>query len=150
MGILDHRRSWHLGTRLSPEECAATFTNVLDGSGNAVPVDTAWRVKWRLRRFPTDGGAKVVATYDGRTGVTTSPDPDERPRDEGLSAIGSQITFEAVRAVPGGVTRCSMWLSRSCQVWFLFTADARFLRISMRRVAAALATADPEIEITKT
>jgi hypothetical protein len=145
MGLLDHRRSWHIDTRLSPDECAKTFADVLGGSSDLGLV----RARWRLRVDAGGHSARVVATYDGRGWPSDDADDPAGAGLRGLAAIGSQITFEARRPVPGGGTRCSMWLSRSCRTRLMLTPEARFFRRYMRRVVRALASADPDLEVRK-
>ena len=94
------------------------------------------------------GDASARATYKGRGGVLRGITPASNlASQEQQAAQGSELTFEVARGRERPQrTTCSMWLSRRAIIsiaFIPFTADARFIRGSMRRVARQLKAADP-------
>jgi hypothetical protein len=121
MGILDHLRTWQFETSMPPGECVRTFAATLGG-----PTGSPLGSRWRVATGGDDSSRRAVATYGGRAAAVGGP-----------AALGSQLTFTAT-AGHDGTTTCTMAMTRTAKVHLLFTADARFFRSAMDRVARRL------------
>lgn len=146
MGILDHRRTWHFMTTLTPEQCLAEFARAMSGSANGGLLSARWRID---TAGSSDGSRRANAVYEGRAGVAELATVLSRHATaESQAARGSTIRFEAA-PVDGGRTNASMWLGSRTTIMFFFTADARFLRAYMHRVRRQLERSDPTLRLTK-
>ena len=143
MGIFDHHKKWDFETSSSPNACLAAFREALTGRS----LSNAFRIAGRWEIFQ-QGPSSTRAVYAGRGGLIGGITPTVNlARQEQLAARGSELTFE-VSDTNGERTACSMWLSRGATIrvaFIPFTADARFIRGSMRRVAHHMRTGDPSM-----
>lgn len=145
MGIFDHRRTWQFETSASPKECLNAFVSSLNGGGIRL-----YRSHWKVSTSPTsDGGSEAVGRYAGRGGAiglvgllsTVSTNEQE-------AAIGSTLAFRVVPST-GGKARVTMAMTQTSQMLLFFTADARFFRSAMNRVARAMRANDPSLVLVK-
>jgi hypothetical protein len=144
MGIFDHARTWQIGTTAAPQDCVRVFADSLSGRNGAL-MGSAWRV----RTTNGEADASAVATYEGRAGVAgVLTSLSERSQHEHSAAVGSRLTFSARRG-QDGQTICTMAMTETTKVWLLFTADARFFRSAMNRVARQLRAHDPNLDLLK-
>jgi hypothetical protein len=148
MGIFDHRKQWEFEASADPKSCLGAFREALTGRSFTNTFRVAGR--WDL----SQGDAMTArALYTGRAGLLGGITPAvEMSRNERDAAKGSELTFKVVASDTSDERHaCSMWLSRAgvIRVAFIpFTADARFIRGSMRRVAHRLRTIDPNVRLT--
>ncbi len=140
MGFLDHAKTWTFTLGVAPDECIRLFTQSLAGRNGAF-LSSEWSVT------VSGGGVaeQAIATYEGRA-AGPAPLP-ERARREQSAAIGSRMRFTAV-ATAGG-TRCTMQMIEVAKVYLVVTADARFFRVAMDRVARRLRDRDAGLELVK-
>ncbi|GAA2600419.1 hypothetical protein GCM10010399_34050 [Dactylosporangium fulvum] len=145
MGLLDHNRTWRIATNASPADCVRVFADCLNGR-NASLLGSRWRVSTSEAK---SGRRTAVAFYEGRTGVVGLMSAmSQRASAEQDAARGSELTFTAT---PGrdGSTTCTMEMTQVTKVYLVFTADARFFRSAMRRVARRLRDLDAGLEVVK-
>lgn len=133
MGIFDHLRTWQFETSMPPGECVRAFAASLGG-----PSGSPLGSRWRVATGGDDACRRAVATYSGRSGAAGDATP----------AIGSQLTFLAA-AGHDGTTACTMAMTRTAKVHLLFTADARYFRSAMDRVARRLRDSDAGLDLIK-
>jgi hypothetical protein len=134
MGLLDHTRTWHFETSMSPARCVRTFAASLSARTGSV---------WRVATGGDGTTRSAVATYNGRAGMAAgrgTPEPNP--------AAGSQLTFTAT-AGHDGTTSCTMAMIRTTKVRLFFTADARYFRAAMNRVARDLRDSDAGLDLLK-
>ena len=144
MGILDHSRTWHFETSLSPAECLRAFASCL-GNRSGVIMGS----RWVISTSGGNGAGQAVATYEGRGGVVGALSGlSSRAQQEENAAAGSQLSF-AAKPNGNGKTACTMAMTRVARVYLLFTADARFFRGAMNRVARRLEEQDANLELVK-
>lgn len=134
MGLMDHTRTWHFETSMSPAECVRTFAATLSGRGGA----------WRVATGGEGPMRRAVATYGGRAWTPGSG----RAVPEQNAALGSQLTFTAT-AGHDGTTSCTMAMTRVTKIYLVFTADARVFRNAMNRVARRLRDNDAGLDLIK-
>lgn len=142
MGIMDHTRTWHLKTSATPGDCVRTVVDCLHGrSGTVVGSE------WSVAVSGDDSHRTAVATYRGRAGLIGALSMlSQRSRSEEEAAVGSQLTFTATAGGTGST--CTMAMTRVGKV-MVFTADARFFRSAMNRVARRLRDGDAGLVVTK-
>ncbi len=143
MRFLDHAKTWTFTTDIAPAGCIRVFTQSLAGRNGPFLCSD-----WSVTVSGGEGAEQAIATYEGRSGVAgaTSP-PSERARREQTAAIGSRMRFTAT-ATPAG-TRCTMAMIEVAKVYLVVTADARFFRAAMNRVARRLRDHDAALELVK-
>jgi hypothetical protein len=149
VGMFDHRRQWDFETSADKPACLAAFREALTGRS----LGDAFRMtgRWDLL---AQGETTVRARYKGRGGVMRGITPvSNLASQEQTAAKGSELTFQVSAGGEGGDrTTCSMWLSHRAVVSIGFiplTADARFIRGSMRQVARRLQASDPTTVLVK-
>jgi hypothetical protein len=148
MGILDHTKTWFFTTATPPGDCVRVFADSLNGRGGAV-LGSEWRVGTVGGPSAGNGARTAVATYEGRAGVIgVMTALSARAQREQSAALGSQLTFTATGG-EGGRTMCTMAMTRTTKVLLFFTADGRFFRSAMNRVARALRDTDAQLEVSK-
>lgn len=142
MGIMDHTRTWHLETSAAPTDCVRAVVDCLGGRSGAIVGS-----EWSVAVSGDDSSRTVVATYQGRAGVVGVLSMlSQRARREEAAAVGSQLTFTAT--VAGAGTTCTMAMTRVGKI-AMFTADARFFRSAMNRVARRLRDNDAALDVVK-
>lgn len=142
MGILDHTRTWHFETSMSPAACVRTFAATLSGRGGRLMGG-----EWRVATGGDETSRRAVATYGDRS-TGGGAGMSGRAQHERTAAVGSQLTFTAT-AGHDGTTSCTMAMTRTTKVLLLFTADARFFRATMSRVARRLRDSDARLDLMK-
>jgi len=146
MGIFDHHRTWHFELASPPDACLDAFATSLTRGGPQLLAS-----RWQVARSTGPGGQQTaVGTYEGRGGVvgllTTM---SRRSASEENAAAGSRMTFQVAPGAPGGRTRATLAMTATTRVFLFFTADARFFRSTMNRVARRLRSLDPGLSVTK-
>lgn len=147
MGILDHHRTWVFETSASPEACLNAFVDTLT-KGGLLLLGSRWSVS---RSRAPDGRLQAVATYTGRGGVVGALTPiSQRASSERDAAIGSTLAFQVANGgTTGGRVRATMAMTQTAKILLFFTADARFLRNAMNRVARTMRSIDPSLTVVK-
>jgi hypothetical protein len=142
MGLTDHQKTWTVRTAASPSQCVSAFSEALGSPG------LVFGTRWKVRGSTSAGGeARATATYEGRSGLIGLISMFiPRTQQEIQAALGSEMTFIATPAAGG--TQCSMAMTKVGTV-LLFTADARFFKIAMRRVIRQLRSNDEHMVLEK-
>ncbi|MFG2052828.1 hypothetical protein ACGFI9_02255 [Micromonospora sp. NPDC048930] len=149
MGLMDHRKTWQFELKAAPDRCLTAFDVALNGRS----AFSMRKARWDVRRTTSGAGLPAaVGTYAGRDGAAAllMTFAGRSIAEDDQAAIGSEISFE-VRAHDRstGRTKCAMWLSRRGVRMVDFTAQAGFLRASMKDVASKLAELDSSVTVTK-
>jgi hypothetical protein len=149
VGIFDHHKQWDFETRADAAACVVAFSEALTGRNLGASFRMTGR--WDVRKL-TQTSAR--ATYKGRGGVLRGITPiSQGATREQQAAKGSELSFEvSPPRAQRDRTKCSLWLSHRAVIsiaFIPFTADARFIRGSMRQVAQRLRTADPTTTLLK-
>lgn len=147
MGIFDHRRTWDFQLRATPDACANAFATAL-GSRTGMIMGS----KWNVSVSKTDGKLPSgTATYAGRGGLIGGVSQlSQTAMSENSAALGSQMSFAVTRhETKSGTSACSIQMTRTGSILIFFTADARFFRAAMNRVASELRKLDPGLAVTK-
>lgn len=146
MGLFDHLRTWEFETSASPEACVDAFTAGLTKGGPQL-LGSRWSVS---RSMAADGGLHAVGSYEGRRGVAgVATAFSTRATNEQEAAIGSTLALQVSGAASGGRVRATMAMTRTAKVFLFFTADARFFRSAMNRVARTMRATDPTLYVAK-
>lgn len=152
MGLLDHRRQWHISVSATDKQCFEAFTQAMSKAGFKF-----FAAKWRVEQDTASIDQEEqpwparVATYQGRAGVNaviSSGDKGAEHMEQAM--IGSQIIFAVNPKAAGGKTECAMWLSHYTTLYFgLAIAGADCFRSYMHAVEKQLRVLDPTLTVSK-
>lgn len=149
MSIFDHRKTWVIEVKASPDDCLRAFGQAL----HDMPWYSPHKVEWKFERFKSDeGNDKLVATLQGRSHLAAFLTPffGKRAETTEQNMIGSALSMEiTAHDSKTGVTTCALWMSSVNTEMGIFVSGASTHRKHMNRVLRQLALLDPNVSVEK-